>query len=164
MALTLSPVYDVSITLIDLDWNTSSMSLHFPATEAIATVEGFITSNVLPALADISNAVVKSWSITRSAIDNAAVADAPEESDVERKGVFSFRAADGSVAIVNVPSFLNDFVTDRTNLITTGATEVTTFITAITDGITGALPSTYLGSDIVRLDHARKMHRGSRRG
>lgn len=164
MALTLNPVYDVTISMIDLDWNTSNLSLHFPATEAIATIEGFITSNVLPALADVSNAVVKSWSITRSAIDNAAVADAPEESDVERKGVFSFRAADGSVSLINIPSFMNDFVTDRTNLITTGATEVATFVTAITDGITGALPSTYLGSDIVRLEHARKKHRGSARG
>lgn len=164
MALTLSPVYSVTITLIDLDWNTSNISLNFPATEAIATVEGFITSDVIPAIQGISNAVVKSWSITRSAIDNAAVADAPEESDVERKGVFSFRAADGSVSVINVPSFLNSLVTDRTNLITTGDALVVAFTDAIVDGITGALPSTYLGSDIVRLEHARKKHRGSASG
>lgn len=164
MALTLSPTYDVSLTLIDLDWNTSSMSLHFPASEAIATVEGFITSDVIPAIQGISNAVVKSWSITRSAIDNAAVSDAPEESDVERKGVFSFRAADGSAYVLNVPSLINDVVLNRTNLIDISDALVVTFLAAITDGITGALPSTYLGSDIVRLDHARKMHRGSRNG
>lgn len=164
MALTLSPVYDIAITLIDLDWNSSSMSLHFPASEAIATVEAFVVSDVIPAIQGISNAVVKSWSITRSAIDNAAVADAPEESDVERKGVFSFRAADGSAYTIGVPSLINDVVIDRTNLINTGDTLVVAFLDAMITGGTGALPSTYLASDIVRLDHARKTHRGSRGG
>lgn len=164
MALTLSPTYNVTLTLIDLDWNTSSMTLHVPAASVIGTVETFVTGTLIPAIQGISNAVVKAWSISRSAIDNAAVVDAPEESDVERKGVFSFRAADGSAYVVSVPSLINDVVTDRTNLITTGDALVISFLDAITAGIAGSLPSTYLGSDIVRLDHARKMHRGSRRG
>lgn len=164
MALVLSPVYNVSITLIDLDWNTSSMTVHVPAASVIGTVETFVTGTLIPAIQGISNAVVKAWSISRTAIDNAAVADAPEESDVERKGVFSFRAADGSAYVISVPSLLNSLVTDRTNLIITSDGLVTDFTDALTAGIAGSLPSTYLGSDIVRLDHARKMHRGSRRG
>lgn len=164
MALTLSPTYNVSLTLIDLDWNTSSMTVHVPAASVIGTVETYVTGTLIPAIQGISNAVVKSWSITRTAVDNAAVTDAPEESDVERKGVFSFRAADGSAYVVHVPSVINDVVIDRTNLINTGDTLVVAFLDAMTAGITGSLPSTYLGSDIVRLDHARKMHRGSRRG
>lgn len=164
MALALNPTYNVSLTLIDLDWNTSSMTVHVPASSVIGTVETYVSGTLIPAIQGISNAVVKSWSITRTAVDSAAVSDAPEESDVERKGVFSFRAADGSAYVVNVPSLINDVVIDRTNLINTGDTLVVAFLDAITAGITGSLPSTYLGSDIVRIDHARKMHRGSRRG
>jgi hypothetical protein len=164
MALTLQPTYNVSLTLIDRDWNTSSMTIHLPAASVIGTVETFVTGTLIPAIQGISNAVVKAWSITRTAVDNAAVADAPEESDVERKGVFSFRAADGSAYVVNVPSLINEVVIDRTNLINIGDVLVTAFLDAITAGVAGALPSSYLGSDIVRIDHARKMHRGSRRG
>jgi hypothetical protein len=164
MALALQPTYNVTLTLIDLDWNTSSMTVHVPAASVIGTVETFVTGTLIPAIQGISNAVVKAWSVTRTAVDNAAVTDAPEESDVERKGVFSFRAADGSAYVVNVPSLINDVVIDRTNLIDIGDALVISFLDAITAGIAGSLPSTYLGSDIVRIDHARKMHRGSRRG
>lgn len=164
MALALQPTYNVTITLQDRDWNKSSMSLHLPVGAALATVETFITGTLIPAIQGITNAVVLSWSVTRHAIDNAVVADAEEASDVERKGVFSFRAADGSAYVVSVPSLINDVVIDRTNLIDIGDALVVAFLDAMTAGITGALPSTYLASDLVRIDHARKMHRGSRRG
>jgi hypothetical protein len=164
MALTLQPTYNVTLSLIDRDWNTSSMTVHLPAASVIGTVETFVTANLIPAVQGISNAVVKAWTITRSAVDNAAVADAIEASDVERKGVFSFRAADGSAYVVQVPSILNTLVIDRTNLIDIGDSLVVAFLDAITAGITGSLPSSYLGSDLVRIDHARKKHRGSSRG
>jgi hypothetical protein len=164
MALTLKPTYNISITLQDRDWNKSTMSCHVPATAALATVETFITGTLIPAVQGISNAVVLSWSLTRHAEDNAVVADAEEVSDVERKGVFSFRAVDGSAYVVNVPSLINEVVIDRTNLIDIGDALVVAFLDAMTAGITGALPSTYLASDLVRIDHARKHHRGSRRG
>jgi hypothetical protein len=164
MALTLAPVYNVTITLIDRDWNTSTMTTHFPASEAIATVETFVTGTLIPAILGISSAVVKQWSITRLANDLSVPADAPEESDVERKGVFSFRAADGSAYVVNVPSLINDVVIDRTNLIDIGDTLVAAFTDAMITGATGSLPSSYLASDLIQLDHARKKHRGSPRG
>lgn len=164
MALTLAPTYSVSISMQDRDWNTSSVSFNFPASEVIATVEAFVTDTLIPAIEGISSAVIKSWSISRTAVDNAVVADAAEPSDVERKGVFSFRAADGSASVVSVPSIINDVVIDRTNLIDIGDALVIAFLDAMTAGDTGALPCSYLGSDIVRIDHARKHHRGSRRG
>lgn len=164
MALTLAPTYSINVSLIDRDWNTSNMSVNVPATAAIATVETYVTGTLLPAIQGLSNAVIKSWSISRNAVDNAVVADAEEPSDVERKGVFSFRAADGSASIVSVPSIINEVVIDRTNLIDIGDALVVAFLDAMTTGITGAVPSSYLASDIVRIDHARKHHRGSRSG
>ncbi len=164
MALTLQPAYNVTVSLVDRDRNVSSMTMHIDAASDIADIETAVTGTIIPAILGVSDALVKSWSITRQAVDDTAAADAPETSDVERKGVFSFRAADGAPYVVNVPSILNTKVIDRTNLINIADTAVAAFIAAIVTGGTGAAPSSYLGSDIVLLDHARKMHRGSRRG
>lgn len=164
MALTLAPAYDVSVTLVDRDRNTSTMTLHVDAAGDIADIETAITGTIIPAIAGVSDALVKSWSITRKAVDDTAASDAPETSDVERKGVFSFRGDNGQPYVISVPSFLNTKVIDRTNLINIADTQVAAFIAAIVTGGTGAGPTTYLGSDIVILDHARKMHRGSRAG
>lgn len=164
MAMVVSPVFDVTVSLVDRDRNVSTITTHIPTASDIADIEAAITSTLIPALTGISDALVKSWSITRSAVDDTAASDAPETSDVERKGVFSFRADDGSAYVINVPSIKNTVVIDRTNLINIADTGVAAFIAAIVTGGTGAAPSSYLSSDIVLLDHARKMHRGSRHG
>lgn len=164
MALVLQPTYNVTLSLVDRDRNVSSMSLHVPDTADIADVEAAVVASLIPAVQGISSAIVKSWSVSHSAVDDAAASDAPEESDVERKGVFSFRAADGSAYTISVPSLKNTLVIDRTNLINTGDALTIAFLTAMITGGTGAPPSTYLASDLIQLDHARKMHRGSRRG
>lgn len=164
MALTLSPVFDISVTLVDRDRNTSTMTLHAPGDLAIADVEADLVATIIPAIVAVSDALVKQWTITRSAVDDLAASDAPEASDVERKGVFSFRAADGSTYTVGVPSFKNTMVIDRTNLINTADASVAAFIAAIITGGADTAPSTYLGADITILDHARKRHRGSARG
>jgi glycine cleavage system pyridoxal-binding protein P len=84
---------------------------------------------------------------------------------VERKGVFSFRAADGSSIIVSVPSLLNTKVIDETNVINKADAAVTSFINAMLDtSLTLITPSSHLGSNIVMVDKAVKTHRGSRRG
>jgi len=164
MALTLSPVYDISVTFVDRDRNTSTMTLHAPGGLGIFDVETDLTTTIIPAIAACSDALVKSWTITRSAVDDLAASDAPEASDVERRGVFSFRAADGSSYTVGIPSFKNTMVIDRTNLINTGDAAVIAFVAAIVTGGEDTAPTTYLGADITILDHARKRHRGSPRG
>lgn len=164
MPLTVGPVYDVTVSLVDRDRNVSTITTHIPSAMDIADIQTAIASTLIPGILGISDALVKSWSITRSAVDDTAASDAPETSDVERKGVFSFRADDGSAYVINVPSIKNTVVIDRTNLINIGDTAVAAFIAAIVTGGTGAAPSSYLASDILLLDHARKMHRGSRRG
>lgn len=164
MALVIQPIYNVTLSLVDRDRNVSSMTLHVPTSYDIGNIEAAVVTTLIPAVQGISSAIVKSWSVSHSAVDDAAASDAPEESDVERKGVFSFRADDGSAYTVSVPSLKNTVVIDRTNLINTGDALVLAFMAAMITGGVDAPPSTYLGSDLIQLDHARKMHRGSRRG
>lgn len=165
MALAQQPTYNVSLSLIDRDRNVSSMSVHIPTSSLIGAVETWVSGTLIPAVQGISDAVVKAWSISTSAVDDAAVALAPEAADVERKGVFSFRAADGSAYVVNVPSILNTVVIDETNIIDKTDAAVIAFRDAMlnTSGLL-ITPSTYLASDLIMLDKAVKHHRGSSHG
>lgn len=164
MALVLSPTWDVTISLVDRDRNVGTLTIHVPGATLFADIQTSMTATVIPAITAISNATVKAWSISRRAVDALAALDAPEDSDVERKGVFSFRAADGSAHVINVPSFMNSKVVDRVNLINILDMDAAAFITMMVTGDGDIVPSTYLGSDLVALDHARKHHRGSRLG
>lgn len=166
MALVQSPTYNVTLSLVDRDRNVSTMSVHVPTTSLIGAVETWVSGTLIPAIQAISDAVVKAWTINSSAVDDTAVALAPESSDVERKGVFSFRAVDGSTYVVSVPSVLNTLVIDETNIISKSNAAIVNFATAMIDTslVTLISPATYLGSDIIMLDKAVKHHRGSRRG
>lgn len=166
MAIEAAPTYSVSVTLVDRDKNRSSVSFHVPNSVTVGALATQMGDSLIPAIQGISDAVVESWSITQSATDHAAASLAPESSDVERKGVFSFRADNGAPFVCQVPSIKNTVVIDETNIIDRANTAVAAFITAVTDP--GLLelgkPSTYLGADIIQLDKARKTHRGSGRG
>ena len=165
MALVQQPTYNVTLSLVDRDRNVGSMSVHIPTTSLIGAVETWVTGTLIPAVQGISNAVVKAWTINTSAVDDAAVALAVEAADVERKGVFSFRAADGSAYVVSVPSIDNTKIIDETNIINKADAAVIAFRDAILN--TGGLlitASTYLASDLIMLDKAVKTHRGSSRG
>lgn len=165
MALVQRPTYDVTLSLVDRDRNVSNLSVHIPTTSLIGAVETWVTGTLIPAVTALTNAVVKAYSISTSAVDDAAVALAPEESDVERKGVFSFRAADGSAQLVSIPSLVNTVVIDETNVIDKADAAVIAFVNAILNTSAGLItPSSYLGSNIVLLDKAVKKHRGSSRG
>lgn len=165
MALVQEPTYNVTLSLVDRDRNVSSMSVHIPITSLIGAVEAWVTATLIPAVQGISNAVVKAWTINASAVDDTAVSLAVEAADVERKGVFSFRATDGSSYVVSVPSILNTVVIDETQIINKADAAVVAFVNAILNTSAGLIvPSTYLNSNIIMLDKAVKVHRGSSRG
>lgn len=165
MALTSDATMTLTLSLLDRDRNVGTLSFNINNGGTLLIIETAITSTIIPAVQAITNAVVIAYSLTVGAHDHSAAA-AVEESDVERKGVFSFRAANGSSYVVAVPSFKNTMVIDRTNQINLADAAVITFANMVTDGaILGiAAPKTYLGADIVGLVKAVKTHRGSSRG
>ncbi|MBL0830561.1 hypothetical protein JK320_25425 [Klebsiella pneumoniae] len=167
MALTQSPVYNVTISLVDRDMNKSTVRFHVPTGDTTATgLAAQVEESLIPAIQGISDAIVSGYSVSVQAEDPDAGNLAPETSDVERKGVFSFRAANGGSFVCQVPSIKNTLVIDETNVINKADSLVTAFITAVTDPGLLALgkPSTYLGADISQFVKARKAHRGSSRG
>jgi hypothetical protein len=166
MALVPSPTYHVSVTLIDRDKNKSTVSFHVPTAVTVGALADQMDTSLLPAITAVSDAIIESWSISMAANDHSAASLAPESADVERKGVFSFRADNGAVFVCQVPSIRNTLVIDETNIIDRANLNVLQFINAVTDPGLLALgkPATYLGADLVSLDKARKTHRGSSRG
>lgn len=167
MAVTQSPTYNVSISFIDRDKNRSNISFHVPVGDTtVGALAADIEAGLIPALQAISDAQINGWSIALTASERALISPPAESSDVERKGVFSFRASDGSVYTCQVPSIKNTLVIDETNIVNRADPLVGAFIDAITDPAVLQLgkPSTYLGADLVNFEKARKMHRGSSRG
>jgi hypothetical protein len=152
----------VNVTLMDRDRNLSNMSFNIPNGGLLAVIETAITGTLLTAIAAITDAVIVAWSVTTGAKDHAPALP-PETSDVERKGVFSFRADNGASYVVAVPSIKNTMVIDQTNQINRLDAAVAAFIATVLDGsILGiAHPVTYLNSDIVSLEKSVKKHRGS---
>lgn len=165
MALTSSPVINVTISLIDRDRNKSTIGFHVLAGIALGALETAITGTMIPAIEGVSDAVVSGYTISATAED-LAPALAPETSDVERKGVFSFKADDSASYVIGVPSIKNTVVIDETNKIDKANTDVDTFIQMVLDPsiLDLAHPVTYLGSDITTLGKAEKRHRGSSHG
>lgn len=167
MAVTQAATYNVTVGMIDRDKNKSNITFHVP--KGATTVDALandIEGGLIPALQGISDALVESYTISLTAAEHGLVSPPLESSDVERKGVFSFRADNGSTYVCSVPSIKNTLVVDETNIINRADPLVSAFISAITDP--GVLqlgkPSTYLGADLVTCEKARKTHRGSSRG
>lgn len=162
MALTTDPTMGLTLTLMDRDKNVSTLGFYVVNGGLLAVIEAAITATLIPAVQAITDAVVIAWTLTTGARDYAPTLPA-ESSDVERKGVFSFRAANGASYVVAVPSIKNTMVIDETNVIDKLDASIAAFIDAVLDGsILGiAHPVTYLGSDIVSLTKAVKKHRGS---
>ncbi len=95
MALTSDLTMTLTLSLLDRDRNVGTLSFNINNGGLLAVIETAITGTIIPAVQAITNAVVIAYTLTVGAHDYAAAA-APEESDVERKGVFSFRAANGA--------------------------------------------------------------------
>jgi hypothetical protein len=152
----------LTLSLMDRDKNVSTLGFYIVNGGLLAVIETAIADVLIPAVQAVTDAVVIAWSLTTGARDYAPTLP-PEGSDVERKGVFSFRAANGASYVVSVPSFKNTLVIDETNVINKLDGVVSDFIGVVLDGtVLGiAHPVTYLGSDIVSLTKAVKKHRGS---
>lgn len=162
MPLTTDVTMTLSLSLLDRDRNISTLSFSMANGGLLAILDAAITGTIIPAVEAITDALVIGYTLSSGAHDYAPGLP-PESSDVERKGVFSFRAANGASYVVAVPSFRNTMVIDRTNQIDLANASVVAFVNMITDGAVLGIASTktYLGSDIVGIVKAVKKHRGS---
>lgn len=167
MAFTSDATWAASGTFQDRDRNTASMSIRLPGALTFAQAETAALA-VFNAAAAISDAIFYDYNLSRGAMDFAQLtALAPETADVERKGVFQCRAANGQTVKFEVPSIKNTLVVDGTNVLLASDTDVAAFIAVLQDTGLGAgnSPVTNAGSDLVaNVGTPHKIHRKSSKG
>ncbi len=165
MAITQNPFWTANISFQDRDLNKGSVQLNVAASVLVADLISALGTTIIPAVSALTDATLTGWSVTRTAQENSPSL-AAETSDVERKGVFTFRGANNRPVTMQIPSIRNTLVIDRTNQINTADPAVAAFTAMIVDGaILGATrPVTVTGSDITVFVNAEKRHRGSSRG
>lgn len=167
MPLTLEPIVRINYTIVDKDNNASRVGFLFPSTMDNADILTAATE-LATRLDAISTGVLKGYSITTEyADDTLSFANAAEDSDIERKGFFSFETTNGFRTSFSVPSFDNLLVIDGTNTINTSNALVTAFIDSVINTSLGAgnSPVTARGEDIARIAAPPvKKHRGNEEG
>lgn len=165
MAFVQRPVFGINFTFEDRDKNKSTVGLYVDTSNTMLELEAAIGGYYRPNLVALSDATLVSYSVT-TVWEETAVALAPETADVERKGVFSFRAANGAPFVMSVPSIRNSLIVDRSKIINATDADVAAFIANMLSSgpLAIARPRTYLGSDLSSFTKAEKHHRGSTRG
>lgn len=167
MALTLNPVYYITVSFKDRDGNISGVSVYYPSSNTLSNVTAEVAGTLIPALQGISDAVVVGFSTSLASLEtDPLLTTAPETSDVERKAVFQFKADNGGKMKIEIPSVKNSLVVDNTNVLNSADPLVAAVITAFTSaGLDGLAPHSYLGSPIVETVGApHKIHRKSSKG
>lgn len=166
MALVRHPTYSLTVSWKDRDNNKATTVFNVDTVNTMVEMTLALEGTIIPAMQALSDAVVTGWSINSAAVDTAILV-APEISDVERKGVFSFAAENGSTYLINIPSIKNTLVVDDTNVIDRSAAPVIAFVDMVISDTILALvrPRTYVGNDITRLlSVPKKKHRNNPRG
>lgn len=150
--------WKLNISFKDADNNPSSTSIHYPAVNPFADVDtaAGVAVGLFQALSD---AVVTGYSVERVYAQDATAPIAPEISDVERKGYFSFRLDDSRLTSISVPSIKNSLVIDGTNKINRTDAAVLNFLNAVTGIATDSV-----GVGVGPVVKAEKRHRGSTKG
>jgi hypothetical protein len=167
MALTQDVVARVTVFFVDRDSNRGTTSVYYPSANTVANIIDEVEGTLIPALQGMSDAVVDGWAINFGADDPAvSAADAPETSDVERKGSFVFKAANGQIVSAQIPSIKNTLVVDGTNVINSADALTIAYVDAMTTaGIDGLLPTSNVASDITSIvGFGAKIHRKSSKG
>jgi len=164
MAFVADPYFTFTINLIDRDGNTGSFSMKIADTVAASDIVDAFSGDIATALGGLSDASIIGYSLTQSTQDPEYTQPA-ESSDVERKGVFSFRDSGNNPVIVSVPSVKNTLVVDNTQVLNTADALVGAFVNLFITGVLGVVrPISQAGNDVVRLKSAKKTHRKSSKG
>lgn len=160
MALVQRPVWDLTVTWQDNNNNTATSSVSLPGSLSFAEVQAS-TNLLVGAMNSVSDALVSSYAITRTTVEDAVLAP-PPSSEVERKlyiplGTSQFAKASS----LTVPSPIFGLEIAGTDIIdeTNGAWTVLRDL--LISGLIGPGNgfSTYFGEDITRTGTPYIVHR-----
>lgn len=165
MALQELPYWTLSLSFKDRDHNIGQVQMYVARTVLLADIVDALDATIIGRISALSDATLVGYSLATGSVDNVP-ALAAETSDVERKGVFTFRGANNRPVTLQIPSIRNSLVVDRTNTILATDAAVAAFTGMMTDGaVLGAVrPITVTGSDVVTFVQALKRHRASSKG
>ena len=168
MALSAIPFWQVTASIADRDTNVRTFSFNLPAALTLAAATTAAEAVITLAMVLINGTLVR-YNLSTGKYETTYPATLPpEESDVERKGVFVFATATfGQHVKIELPSFNNDYVVDKTNAIDPNDADVAAFIAAVIDTGLGAgnSPVSASGADVTGLFSApQKIHRRSTKG
>lgn len=165
MALTTDPTFNVTVGVRDRDNNYRTVSASYPSTNTIDNVTDEVTGSLIPAIQGATDGVVVGYTISLGAYDYAAP-EAGESSDVERKGVFGFRANNGQTMKIEIPSIKNTLVVDGTNVLDiTDPLVLAVEAAYMTAGLDGLAATTSIGGVLAAREGVpHKIHRRSSKG
>lgn len=165
MAIVSDPTYSVTVGVRDRDNNYRTTSASYPSSNTLANIIAEVEGSLIPAVQGASDGVVVAYTISLGGFDYEAP-QAAETSDVERKGVFQFRALNGQTMKVEIPSIKNTLVVDGTNVLNIADPLVLAVENAyLTAGLDGLAAVTAIGSALAsREGIPHKIHRRSSKG
>lgn len=166
MAIVADGTKTILYTIRDRDNNLATLTLYAPALAVTEDVVTWATTTGWDLINGMTNGQLVRVTVQQGYYDNAPV-QPPEESDVERKGLFSFNVEGGGVSSFRIPSFDNALVIDGTNTINTTAPAVSNFTAAMVDAGLFDLygMGNFRGSKLISVNNApRKVHKGSNIG
>lgn len=151
-------------TIRDRERNTRQATAYRNGFATLAEVEAFLAA-FEAAIAALTNGYIVGGSISIPLVQTTIPAEPlpPLGSDVQRKGTFVFRKADGTTAKFEVPSLDNTLVTPGGNIINPEAVPVAAYSAFMrNNAVLGAVGGD--GIALTELLSARKTHRGDSRG
>lgn len=161
----LDPVVIITGSVGDKKGKTATLEMYVSSVNTVTEIDLSVRDYFGPRTQAITSGRVDRFSATYTWSNSDAPAPA-QDSFVPVKGLFSFNTSNDAVYKIEVPSFRDQFVLDRTDNILVTAPEVAAFIDLMISPGTLAWvrPRTYLGSDITELDRAYLMTRTRKRG
>ncbi len=153
-----------SATIVDRERNRRQATAYRNGFATLAEVEAFLAA-FEAAIAAITNGYIVGGSISIPLIQTTVPTEPlpPLGSDVQRKGTFVFRKADGTVAKFEVPSLDNTLVNAGGNNLNLSAAPIIAYDAFMrNNAVLGSVGGD--GIALTELISARKTHRGDSRG
>lgn len=161
MAMVESTVWEATLTFVDNDGDKGRTSFYIAGTEAYA--DAYTGAQAVgAAMQAISNGVLSGITLTRSAYEDALnFQTMSEASEVQRKGVFTFKGVNPAVKTkLEVPSLNSAFVVDGAHVLNVADAAVQAVISAVIANATTNRAEALTEA----ADTPRKLHRNKPEG
>lgn len=151
----MAAVWTVDASIFDRKKGESHVIVYLPATATVAQVTTFVESWVEYLEALISGEIRRVSATLNINLNGLGLRTAAlDGADREEGGKLTFLTDGAHYTNQRIPTILEEFITEGTKVIDTAATEVSTYVTYMLTGVTGAVPCDSRGEDLVDVSSA----------